>query len=214
MSTGPHKRRELVFREDWEAIPAERPITQRHVSHRDLVLALHGPGGNQVKKSHHEHIDGDPYYVWSGKCEGAWALTFRHRRMMIDLSLDGLVRWRARQSGSHRLRLVVKPEGRPWLVSEMSDDASPSWREFEIDVAATSWRRFDIETCTACATVAGGEIVDAEPALAGNVCAFDPGLARIEAVGVTDLMPGGGSDNCSRLDWIEVWGRSVARTLP
>jgi hypothetical protein len=37
----------------------------------------------------------------------------------------------------------------------------------------------------------------------------DLDLSRVDEIGFTDLMPGGGSDACSRLDWIEVYGKPV-----
>ena len=41
--------------------------------------------------------------------------------------------------------------------------------------------------------------------------AKDPDLSRVDEIGFTDLMHGGGSPACSRLDWIEVWGKAVPR---
>lgn len=197
---------DLVFRQDWKATPAARPVSQEHVAHPGLVLALHGPGAGQLKKSHHDEIEGDPYYLWSGTCDGAWAISLRHRSALIDFSRGGLVRWSARQSGSRRLRLILKPEDRPWIVSDRFDGASASWREFEIEIEQATWRRLDIETVTPC---------DADlPGASGREFGINLGLERVDAVGVTDLMPGGGSSNCSRLDWIEVWGRSVERASP
>jgi hypothetical protein len=38
-----------------------------------------------------------------------------------------------------------------------------------------------------------------------------PDLSNVEEIGFTDLMAGGQSKACSRLDWIEVHGRPVAR---
>jgi hypothetical protein len=38
-----------------------------------------------------------------------------------------------------------------------------------------------------------------------------PDLSNVEEIGFTDLMRGGGSEACSRLDWIEVDGFSIAR---
>lgn len=215
MSAEPFGRPEPILRAVWKAIPAARPVTQEHVDHADLLLGLCGPGAGQIKKSHHEHIPGDPYYIWSGKCIGAWALTLRHRSVLIDLSRAGLIRWRARQSGSRRLRLLVKPEQGPWLVSEAFDGASTDWHEFEIEIASTDWRRFDIETCTAQTAVTMRDALPGEPSAHSSADdAIGLGFDRIDAVGVTDLMPGGGSDNCSRLDWIEVWGRAVPRASP
>jgi hypothetical protein len=36
-------------------------------------------------------------------------------------------------------------------------------------------------------------------------------LSKVDEIGFTDLMSGGGSDACSRLDWIEVYGKSIDR---
>ncbi|MBI3447890.1 MAG: hypothetical protein HY049_03060 [Acidobacteria bacterium] len=186
----------LAFRAGWREIPAARPVTQEHLAHPDLALSLHGPGAAQLKKSHHDEIPGDPWYLWSGACAGAWAISLRHRDAVIDLSAPGAVRWRARQSGTRRLRLILKPERGRWLVSDLGDGASGGWREFEIEIATTSWRRLDIETVTPGGEAGAGEI----------------DMGRVDAVGVTDLMGGEGSGQCSRLDWIEVSGRLVART--
>jgi hypothetical protein len=37
----------------------------------------------------------------------------------------------------------------------------------------------------------------------------NPDLSSVLEVGFTDLVTGGGSDACSRLDWIEVYGQRV-----
>ena len=198
VSTEPICIPELVFRENWKTTPAARPLTQAQVAHPGLVLALHGTGARQLKKSHHDEIDGDPYYIWSGKCDGAWAISLRHRNALIDLSRGGLVRWNAKQSGSRRLRLILKPEDRPWVVSDQFHGASAGWHEYEIEIAKATWRELEIETVTPGESLAGASL----------------GLEHIDAIGVTDLMPGDGSGNCSRLDWIEVWGRSVTRASP
>ena len=52
----------LLFREDWKTTPAELPITQDHVATKDLVLVLHGPGKQGLKKSHHDKPVDDPFY--------------------------------------------------------------------------------------------------------------------------------------------------------
>lgn len=39
----------------------------------------------------------------------------------------------------------------------------------------------------------------------------NPDLSNVEEIGFTDLMPGGKSASCSRLDWIEVDGKRVKR---
>jgi hypothetical protein len=79
-------------------------------------------------------------------------------------------------------------------VSDQFDDASLDWRIREFRVRDIRWRALDISR------VSEGNPVEA------------PDLTRVEEIGFTDLMTGGMSAACSRLDWIEVHGRPVRRT--
>ena len=183
----------LAWREDWKETPAALPITQEHVANADLILELHGPGRDGIKKSHHDTPKDDPYYVWSGECRGAWAVSLRHRSAWVDLTGLGRVRWRARQEGFRRLRLILRLADGRWLVSDHSDDRSRDWRVREFNLGDLRWRRLDIEK------VVEGPWVE------------NPDLGRVEAIGFTDLMSGGGTPASSRLDWIEVWGKLTPR---
>jgi peptidoglycan/xylan/chitin deacetylase (PgdA/CDA1 family) len=184
----------LLFREDWKETPAATPATQDHVANPDLVLTLHGPGRESIKKSHHDQPADDPYYIWSGDTKAPWAISLRHRRGPIDLSNQGRVRWRAKQSGFHELRLIVQIDDKQWLVSDQSDGPSPDWRERELSIADLTWRTLDITN-----------IVEGRPV-------ERPNLTKVLAIGVTDLRAGGGTPASSRLDWIEVYGAPMART--
>jgi hypothetical protein len=184
----------LFFREDWKEIPAATPVTQEHVVNPNLVLSLHGPGKDKVKKSFHPEIPNDPFYIWSGECTANWALSLRHRNQLVDLAGPAaLVRWRARQSGFRELRLIVKLADGTWLVSDQSHAFSPEWGEKEFRIADLRWRKLNLER------VIEGNWVE------------NPDLSRVEEVGFTDLMAGGQTPASSRLNWIEVYGRPVAR---
>lgn len=185
----------LIYRESWKEIPPARPVTQDHVAHPDLMLSLHGPGGMGLKKSHHSEIAGDPYYIWSGKSEGSWALSLMHNKLFINFEDAGRVRFCSKQSGGHGLRLVVKPADGSWLIGDQFAGESEDWREFEFRPLSLSWRSLDIDAVK----------------VMGEVLA--PSLAKIEAVGFADLSAGGGSEACSRLAWIEVWGGAVLRPI-
>jgi hypothetical protein len=152
-------------------------------------VALYGPGAKEIKKSHHTQPADDPYYVWSGQASGGWVVTLRHQKGSADLSGEAKVRWRSRQSGPRQLRLVVKLSDGTWLISEQSDGESQSGREHEFAIASQRWRKLDIVTI-----MEGAKVTT-------------PDLSRVEEIGFTDLMAGGGSAACSRLDWIEVYGR-------
>jgi hypothetical protein len=180
---------ELLFREDWQESQPALPIDQGHVVHEDLVLSLHGPGMYGIKKSHHEWIENDPHYVWSGPCPGSWAVSLRHKSLLMDLSGSARVVWRTKQSGFRLLRLVIGFQDGTWLVSDIHDGVSADWRVFEIAVAKIRWRKLNIDRVT---EADWAESVD---------------LTKVTEIGFTDLMPGGASAACSRIDWIEVYGQ-------
>ena len=184
----------LLFREDWKEIEAALPVTQEHVSHRDLSLHLYGPAHSEVKKSNHPDIPNDPYYIWSGECRGNWAVALRHREGPFDLSgADARIRIRSRQSGFRQLRLIVKLDGGIWIVSDQSANASDDWTETIFSMPAQRWRLLNIDKVT-------------EAAWMDHV-----NLEKVSEVGFTDLMAGGGTPASSRVDWLEVWGRPARR---
>ena len=183
----------VFFREDFRETPAEIPITQEHIHNGDLQIHLHGPGASVVKKSHHDKPDDDPFYVWSGLCEGTWAVTFEHKSMNVDLSKNAKVRWRSKQSGFRALHIVLKLADGTWLVSDQSDPSSVDWRVREFNISDMSWHLLDID-----------KVVEKRQ--------FDQAdLRNVQEIGFSDLMRGGGSIACSRLDWIEVDGFPVTR---
>jgi hypothetical protein len=183
----------LLFREDWKEIEAALPVTQEHVSNSDLILSLYGPARDAIKKSNHPPIPNDPYYIWSGECKGNWAVALRHKAMTFDLTGQAKIRIRSRQSGFRQLRLILKLADGTWLVSDKYADFTDDWTEKEFSIAEIKWRKLAIETVTEANWIE------------------NPGLSRVEEVGFTDLMAGGGTPASSRLDWIEVWGTPVKR---
>ncbi len=183
----------LFFREDWKESPAATPITQEHVANANLVLKLYGPGKDGIKKSHHDTPKDDPFYVWSGTCPAQWAVALRHRDSFVDLTGLAKIRWRSKQAGFRQLRLIVKLADGTWLIADQADGESRDWREREFNIADMRWRRIDIDK------ILEGSQVE------------KPDLGRVDEIGFTDLMAGGGTPACSRLDWIEVRGRPVKR---
>ncbi len=183
------KKRVLFFREDWKEIPAEIPVTQEHVDNPELILHLHGPSAHQIKKSHHDQPADDPYYIWSGRCEDLWAVSLEKKNAVADLSSDALIRWRTKQFGGRVLRVLLGLTDDNWLVSEQGSGTTADWTVFDVAVDTLTWRRLDIQDLST------GDMV------------FQPDLAKVMQIGFTDLMPGGQSEKCSRLDWIEVYGR-------
>ena len=183
----------LFFREDWKEVPAEIPISQNHVTNTELILNLYGVSKDSLKKSHHDKPVDDPYYIWSGLCLGNWAVTFKHKNNFVDLTGLSKIKWRSRQSGFRQLHIVLKLADGTWLISKQSDDSSSDWRIKEFNISDIIWYKLNISSITE------GRVVQ------------NPDLAKVDEIGFTDLMRGGGSLACSRLDWIEVYGKSVPR---
>ncbi len=183
----------VFFREDFKESPAEIPVTQDHVVHPDLIISLYGPGAEVIKKSHHDTPADDPYYIWSGLCEGNWAVTLKHKSRYVDLSQNGKIRWRSKQSGFRELRIILKLADGNWLVSSLADGPSADWRITEFNISDLHWMSLDIEN------------------ILEKKWIIDPDLTKAEEIGWTDLMRGGGSDASSRLDWIEVDGHVVEK---
>lgn len=187
------ERPDLLFREDWKEIPAEIPVSQKHVANEGLLLHLYGPGRDSLKKSHHDRPADDPWYVWSGLCLDTWAVALEHRRLNANLTGLSKIRWRAKQFGFRALHIIVQLADGTWLVSEQGDGASVDWRVREFNVGDLTWRKLDIEQ------VIEGAVVE------------EPDLSNVRQIGFTDLMRGGRSIACSRLDWIEVYGFPVEK---
>ncbi len=183
----------VFFREDWKEIPAEIPLSQKHVNNTELILSLYGAGQDSLKKSNHEKPADDPFYVWSGLCLGNWMVTLKHKNNNVDLTEFAKIRWRTKQSGVRQLRIVLKLANGEWLISNQFDGIAKDWRIKEFIIDDIVWHKLDAERVV-------------EIGLAKKT-----DLSNIEEIGFTDLMPGGKSAACSRLDWIEVYGKSVKR---
>ncbi len=183
----------LFFREDWKETAAEVPVSQAHVANPDLILGLYGPGKSVIKKSHHDRPADDPYYVWSGLCPLNWAVSLKHKSAYVDLTGQAKIRWRSKQAGFRELRIILRLADGEWLVSDASEPESADWSVREFNIQDIHWRKLNIET------VVEANWVD------------KPDLSRVDEIGFTDLMRGGESISCSRLDWIEVDGKPVKR---
>ncbi len=183
----------LFFHEDWKETPAEIPLSQKHVNNPGLLVQLYGPGQDSLKKSNHEKPVDDPFYVWSGLCLGNWMVALKHKSNNVDLTGFSKISWRSKQAGLRQLRITLKLADGTWLVSDQFDDATKDWRIKEFNIQDINWYKLDAKTVVEIGPVA------------------NPDLSNVEEIGFTDLMPGGKSASCSRLDWIEVYGNPVKR---
>ncbi len=183
----------LFFREDWKEIPAETPVSQKHVVNPDLILALYGTAKDQIKKSHHDQPADDPYYIWSGTCKGTWGLTLARKDQALDLSRGGLIQWRSRQSGERFPRILIRLADGRFYVSDQTDTNAADWHVFAFIVDRLTWSALNADTFLPIP-------LDKKP-----------DLRKVLEIGFTDLEPGVGTPVSSRIDWIEVFGYGVPR---
>jgi hypothetical protein len=182
-----------VFREEWKETAAVTPVTQEHVANPKLLVALYGPGKAGIRKSHHDAPKHDPYYIWLGSCPANCAIALRDKDAFVDLTGLAKIRWRTKQTGFRSVRLTLKLGNGTWLVSDYAEGPSVDWHESEFSIAGIRWRRLDIKTIVEGPWVAS------------------PDLSQVDEIGWTELAPGAGTPASSRVDWIEVYGRRVAR---
>jgi len=126
-------------------------------------------------------------------CNGNWAVTLKYKKYYADLTEFAKVKWRSKQSGFRKLHLILKLPDGTWLISDLYDDQSKDWRICEFNIMDINWYSLNIE-----------RIREEKPIK-------NPDLSKVDEIGFTDLMRGGRSSACSRLDWIEVYGNPVKR---
>jgi hypothetical protein len=120
-------------------------------------------------------------------------VTLKHQSNNVDLTGFAKIKWRSKQIGLRELRIAIKLANGTWLVSDQFSGSSKDWKIEEFNIQDIAWHILDAERIT-------------ETGVAKN-----PDLSNVEEIGFTDLMPGGKSSACSRLDWIEVYGKPVKR---
>lgn len=189
---------ELLYREDWNEQPpydlmTQYSLTQSDVMNPDLKQTLYGPGQDSIKKRHHG-TPTDPYYVYTGFCPSNWALVFSSKKTYADLRGDAVVRCRIRNSGFRNLHLVIQMASGNWFVSNIAAKPSTVWQVYDFVIKDIKWSLINMKTVTP-----GDVVVNPE------VHYGDNWLSQIDKIGFTDLMNGGLSNACSRIDWIEVY---------
>lgn len=195
----------LFFREDFalsSGLPntntpqePEHSIVPADVANPNLELHLYGDkaGLVTVKQPYNDDIT----FVMTLLCASNCALSLRDKANDVDLTGLATIRWRTKITGFHFLHPIVKLADGTWLVGDHASVFSTDWVESQIQLEDVRWRRLDIQN-----------VVEGR----GENWVEKPDLSRVEEVGFTELMPGGGHGGSgSRIDWIEVYGKPVRR---
>ena len=198
----------MFLREDWKLAPGlpnintpqepEHAVVQGDVANPNLEVRLYGDKAGLVAVN--QPNNNNLTYVMTLLCTADCAITLRDRNNDVDLTGLATIRWRTKVSGFHLLRPIVKLADGTWLVGDHATAYSTDWVESEIQLVDVRWRILNID-----------RVIEGR---GGDNWAEKPNLSRVEEIGFTDLMPGGGHGAPgSRIDWIEVYGKPVPRAL-
>jgi hypothetical protein len=202
----------LFFREGWKNPNGTGPtcadcdpkvqvnIRPDLVENPSLELRTYGPGKNEVQVVHHDSPKDDPSFIWTGMTTGNWAVALRDKNNYVDLTGLAKIRWRVKVSGFHLLRPVLKLADGTYLVGDHTEVFSNDWRENEFAIADVRWRGLETDRVNEARDGKWKDNVD---------------LSKVEEIGFTDLSAGTGhgAGGSSRVDWIEVYGNPVKRSL-
>lgn len=195
---------ELIFEEGWMDLPMAEPITQEHLSNKNLVLHLYGDSAH-IRASNHR----PDFYTYTGETVTNWALTVSDPEYYYDLSGNGRMMLRTRNSGFRRTHIVIKTLDGQWFASEEGNPDSSAWINRDYVLSDLHWRELlmtDTPTNASNQREPDPSLVPIIPLGTG-----DPDLSRVDEVGFSDLMPGGWIPATSRVNVFAVYGRKVQR---
>jgi hypothetical protein len=196
-----------LFKVEWVPVDGDTrqiPVVQQNVADPRVEMKLYGAAAKQLLTSGSPDNAGRPFSVWSGECEGPFAITFRHTENYADLTGLAKMRWVVKTSGFHVVRPVIKLADGTMLVGDVAASAPPMMTELEFTFAGVHWARLDPERVVT---------VNEGPAPNGEIWVENPDLSMVDEVGFADLMPasGHGAGGFIHLGNIEVFGEAVPR---
>ena len=200
----------LVFKVEWVR-PASQtgqvPVVQENIVDPNVEMKWYGTAAKQLLTSGNPGSETTPFSVWSGVCEGPFAITFRQKNNAVDLTGPAKIRWMTKTSGFHVVRPVVKLADGTMLIGDHVDQSVPMLAQSDVALAGMRWIKLDpVRVVTL-----GGNSGPANETWVPN-----PDLSHVDEVGFADLMPGSGhgTGGYIHLGTIEVYGTPVPRKLP
>lgn len=194
----------ILFLEEWNSEPMAQPITADHLTNRDLTLRLYGDV-NSIRKSAHPTEN----YIYTGEAVTNWGLTLGDPEATWNLSRNGMIMLKTRNSGFRRTHIMLKTADGSWYVSEEGNPESNFWIEREYILENLHWRNLMMIDQPTNASNRREPIEGRQPIIPTSV--GTPDLTRVVEIGFTDLMPGGWIPASSRVKAWAVYGQRVPR---
>jgi hypothetical protein len=194
----------LLFHEIWNSTPMAQPITHEHLSNQNLALHLYGDVA-AIRKSVHPIEN----YLYTGESVTNWGLTFSDPAANWDLTRNGKVKLKTRNSGYRFTHLMLKTADGKWYVSEEGAGESTYWTEVEYILPDLHWRALLMTDTPTNASNRRQPDPKRTPIVAMGVAR--PDLSKVEEIGFTDLMPGGWIPSTTRVNAFDLYGKKVPR---
>jgi len=196
----------LYLKVDWVR-PASQTgqvsMVQENVVDPNVEVKWYGAAAKKLLTTGTPGSDVAPFGVWSGECDGPFAITFRLKdKSSVDMTNLANVRWFVKTSGFHEVRpVIVLPDG-TMLVADLPFSSIPILTESEFSLQGLRWLKLDKDRIVT---------LGRNPAPANEIWVPDPDLSKIDEIGFVDLMPssGHGTGGYIQLGPIEVFGKSV-----
>ncbi|MCC7042491.1 MAG: hypothetical protein IT183_01385 [Acidobacteria bacterium] len=194
----------LLFREAWTRAPMAQPMTQENLGNQHLRLHVYG-NPDEIRKTFHPDED----YTYTGEATTNWALTVSDPKVVWDLSGDGRVRFRTRNSGYRFLHVVIRTADGAYFVSEQGAGESTAWIDTDFILSNLTWRNLLMTDTPTNASNRRSPDPKRVPIIPTSRAT--PDLTRVNEVGFSDLMAGGWIPATSRVQAFELWGKAVPR---
>jgi hypothetical protein len=194
----------LLFHEQWTRAPQAQPMLQDNLGNQHLTLHLYG-NPNEIRKTFHPDED----YTYTGETIENWALTVSDKSVYWNLTGDGRIRFRTRNSGYRFLHVVIRTADGRYFVSEEGAGESTAWIETDYILSNLRWRNLmmtDTPTNASNRRAPNPKRVPIIPTSSAT-----PDLSRVDEVGFSDLMPGGWIPSTSRVNAFWLYGKAVPR---
>jgi len=179
-------------------------MVQENVADPNVEVRWYGAAAKKLLTTGTTGSDIAPFGVWSGECDGPFAITFRLKNNFADMTGLGNVRWYIKTSGFHEVRpVIVLPDG-TMLVADLPFSSIPMLTQSEFSLLGLRWLKLDKDRVVT---------LGRNPAPANEIWVPDPDLSKVDEIGFVDLMPssGHGTGGYIQLGPIEIYGKPVPR---
>jgi hypothetical protein len=179
----------------------QMPFVQANVVDPNVELKQYG-AAKEVLTNAGNPAQFIPFSAWTGVASGPFALTFRHKASLLDLSGGAKIRWATKTSGFHVVRPVVKLEDGSMFVGDHASESVAMMIVSEFPVATVRWVKLD-----------PARVVTLGSPGPNNQIWTTPDLTKVDEIGFADLMPGSGhgTGGWVHVGAIEVYGKTAPR---